>query len=96
MPCSNKYGGDYESACVSCALLGSQPANVQKCMGCLARASKVACSDMSAPCWNPIMDSSTCTSCTTDAKDYETCVACLERQPYSESCGYCPLLEDAA
>jgi hypothetical protein len=96
-PCSNKYSADYQSACVSCAGLGSQPGNVQKCMGCIARASKVACSDTNPDkCWSPIMNGGTCLTCATSATDYETCVSCLERQPYSDSCGYCPLLEDAA
>jgi hypothetical protein len=97
MPCSNKYGDDYKYACIECARLSSQPANMQKCMGCIARVSKVACSNEDAQCWNPrTADHSTCQSCTTDAKDSETCFACLKSQPYSDSCSSCLLLEDAA
>ncbi|WIA30643.1 hypothetical protein OEZ86_000718 [Tetradesmus obliquus] len=96
--CSTKYGANYSTPCVSCAALGAQPANVQKCMGCIARASKVACSDTGYPrtCWNPQNSGSDCASCTTDAKDYETCVSCVARKPYSDSCVSCSFLKDAA
>jgi hypothetical protein len=97
--CSTKYGANYSSPCISCAALGAQPTNVQKCMGCIDRASKVACSDTSYPytCWNPqYSGSSSCATCTTAANNYEACVSCLERKPYSDSCATCSLLKDAA
>jgi hypothetical protein len=96
--CSIKYGANYSTPCVTCAALGAQPANVQKCMSCISRASKVACSDNSYPytCWNPQNSGSTsCSTCATSAKDYETCVACLERKPFSDSCVSCSFLKDA-
>jgi hypothetical protein len=98
LSCSTKHGANYSTPCVTCAALGAQPANVQKCMSCIARASKVACSDNSYPytCWNPQNSGSTsCSTCATSAKDYETCVVCLERKPFSDSCVSCSFLKDA-
>eukprot|EP00882_Tetradesmus_deserticola_P016528 GHRQ01017658.1.p1 GENE.GHRQ01017658.1~~GHRQ01017658.1.p1 ORF type:complete len:482 (+),score=110.57 GHRQ01017658.1:712-2157(+) len=97
--CSAKYGANYSTACISCAALGKQAASVQKCMGCIARASKVACSNTSynPTCWNPQRGGSTsCSACASSAADYESCVSCIERKPYSDSCAGCATLSDAA
>lgn len=97
--CSTKYGANYSTPCISCAALGVQPASVQKCMGCIARASKVACNDNSYPytCWNPQTSGSTsCSTCASSASHYESCVSCVERKPFSSSCAGCASLGDAA
>lgn len=97
--CTNKYGSSYSSACVNCGALGASSGNVQKCLTCLQRASRVACSQTAWPpvCWNPEgAGTSSCATCVTSAKDFEACVSCLERKPYTDSCTSCALLPDAA
>eukprot|EP00878_Enallax_costatus_P020676 GHUV01021865.1.p1 GENE.GHUV01021865.1~~GHUV01021865.1.p1 ORF type:complete len:402 (+),score=42.22 GHUV01021865.1:502-1707(+) len=95
--CSNKYGPTYTNACTECAELDAKQGAVDKCLGCVARASKVACSDNGWPttCFNPATGSGVCATCASTAYDYETCVKCVERKPFSQDCGSCGTLSDA-
>lgn len=96
--CSNKYGAAYTNVCTQCAALDGKPGAADKCLACVARASKVACSANGYPptCWNPESASSACATCASTAANYETCVSCLEHRPYSSDCETCGSLSDVA
>lgn len=86
------------SCSTSCSRLGAATGQVSKCLGCLEKASKVACSTVAFPqsCWNPETAGDVCKTCASTAADYSSCVNCITSRPYSDSCSVCGSLTGQA